>query len=427
MNLFRFFLGLLIVTGFTACLKDKDQEWVELFNGKDLQGWKASEHDSSWSVVDGALQGVGERSHLYYQGKHLRDSFKNFELIAEVKTYKLANSGIYFHTAYLQDGWPNRGIEVQVNNTHVGLGEGIELKKSGSLYGVRNIYQTFTKDSVWYTTRILVQGKTVKIWVDSMLTVDYTEPADPAMHGIPPSRQINKGTIALQCHDPLSKVHYRSIRIRRLPDDAPSTGVAASFGPWYDSMKLYQGRQYAFIDLNPDQSISKDSMLTCYYQSGINVACVIPLEDTLNHVMHNKLSEVANAPVFKGLKVTELNYKNLSQEISAPFDYVIGECTDLLKAKRMLASGKIKIWAHHGEIENNHPYIKLAHQHGVAFEINNEAKTPSLDFIKRAKEEGCKFSISHLVPASKMEASTYIIDVIKEAGLSYKDFYVPKW
>jgi len=427
MKLSPYFYALIFLAVLVSCKKDKDLEWLELFNGKDLQGWKANERDSSWSVVDGVIQAVGDRSHLFYQGEYLRDTFKNFELIAEVKTHRLANSGIYFHTQFQQEGWPNTGIEVQVNNTHIGLGEGIELKKSGSLYGVRNIYQTFTKDSVWYKTRVLVQDKNVKIWIDSMLIVNYTEPENPAAHGIPPSRQINKGTIALQCHDPLSKVHYRSIRLRRLPDDTTSRRVAPHLGPWYDSMSVLQGRQFAFIDLNPGPGITMDSMLTCYYQSGVNLALVIPLEDTLNLVMQNKLSEVSNAPVFKALKVNESNYMSLRPEISAPFDYVIGECSDLLKTKAMLSSGKINVWSFLGEIENNHPYIRLARQYNVAIEINNENKTPSLEFIQLAKSAGCKFTLSHLIPASRMESSTYVFDVIKHAGLNYRDFYVPKW
>lgn len=427
MNLSRLGFGLFILSILISCKKDKEPEWIELFNGKDLHGWKASEHDSSWSVVDGVLQGVGERSHLFYQGEYLRDTFKNFELIAEIKTHKLANSGIYFHTTYVQEGWPDQGMEVQVNNTHVGLGEGIELKKSGSLYGVRNIYQTFTPDSVWYTTRVLVHGKNVKIWVDSMLVVNYTEPANPETYGIPRSRQINKGTFALQCHDPLSKVHYRSIRFRRLPDDQAAPSASIQFGPWFDSMSVLQRRQFAFIDLNPGPGISMDSMLSCYYHSGINVARVIGLEDTLNNVLQYKLLEVSNMPVFKGVRVDVSNYNQLKPEWAKLFDYVIGDCSDILQVKKMLSSGKINVWAHHCEIENDYPYIKIARQHGVAIEINNESRTPSLDFIKMAKAEGCKFTMSNLVPASRMEASSYIFDAIRQAGLGYKDFYIPKW
>src|SRR5687767_11918148 len=120
-----------------------DDDWVELINGKDFTGWRASEHTSTWSITDGFFQAVGKRSHLYYEGEHLKDGFKNFEMEVQVRTFRFANSGIYFHTAYKETGWPDKGIEIQVNNTHLGEGDYIELKKMGSLYGVRNIYKTF--------------------------------------------------------------------------------------------------------------------------------------------------------------------------------------------------------------------------------------------------------------------------------------------
>src|SRR5688500_7239956 len=116
-----------------------DEGWVELINGKDFSGWKASENTATWSVTDGLFQAVGKRSHLFYEGAYLKDGFKNFELEVQVKTFELANTGIYFHTKYQEKGWPNSGMEIQVNNTHIGEGDYIELKKTASLYGVRNL------------------------------------------------------------------------------------------------------------------------------------------------------------------------------------------------------------------------------------------------------------------------------------------------
>src|SRR5688572_413842 len=81
--------------------------WVELINGKDFTGWKASETKGTWSVTDGVFQAVGKRSHLFYEGEYLKDGFKNFELEVQVRTFRLANSGIYFHTTYQETGWPN--------------------------------------------------------------------------------------------------------------------------------------------------------------------------------------------------------------------------------------------------------------------------------------------------------------------------------
>jgi hypothetical protein len=32
-------------------------------------------------------------------------------------TQPICNSGVYFHTVYQDTGWPDRGFEVQINNT----------------------------------------------------------------------------------------------------------------------------------------------------------------------------------------------------------------------------------------------------------------------------------------------------------------------
>src|SRR5262245_2211382 len=77
--------------------KDKPGQWVELFDGKSLDGWKASEAKDSFTVEDGCIVAHGNpRSHLFYLGA--TRPFKNFELEAQVKTEPTANSGSNFHT-----------------------------------------------------------------------------------------------------------------------------------------------------------------------------------------------------------------------------------------------------------------------------------------------------------------------------------------
>src|SRR5688500_8076857 len=95
---------------FTHCTQEKKtNEWVDLFNGKDLTGWKPNESPESFKVADGMIVANGQRSHLFYVGTG-RDSasFKNFELNLDVMTHHLANSGVYFHTGYQKEGWLTR-------------------------------------------------------------------------------------------------------------------------------------------------------------------------------------------------------------------------------------------------------------------------------------------------------------------------------
>ena len=98
-------------------------DWIALFDGKTLDGWKAGENSATFRVEDGMIVALGPRSHLFYAGPVAGHNFKNFELKAEVKTAPKANSGIFFHTAFQQSGWPKKGYEVQINNTHPGTGD----------------------------------------------------------------------------------------------------------------------------------------------------------------------------------------------------------------------------------------------------------------------------------------------------------------
>ncbi|MGB0645287.1 MAG: family 16 glycoside hydrolase, partial [Akkermansiaceae bacterium] len=66
-------------------------EWIQMFDGKTLKGWKVnSENPQTFSVEDGAIKVEGPRAHLFY-GADGNAKFKNFEFECEVKTAKNAN------------------------------------------------------------------------------------------------------------------------------------------------------------------------------------------------------------------------------------------------------------------------------------------------------------------------------------------------
>ena len=410
-----FIKGDVLITTMFNEIKE-DFGWVELINGKDMSGWKVtSENSETWSFVDGMFQAAGKRSHLFYAGEYLKDGFKNFEIDVWVKTYKLANSGIYIHTQYQPSGWPSKGMEIQVNNSHIGEGNSIEYKKMASLYGVRNLYKAFGKDSVWMNVKAKVENNRVQIWLDGLKTVDYVQPENT-----PLNRRLSKGTFALQGHDVLSKMQYKSFKVRRLPDDARSDLVAPLYGVWLDSLKVWQNRQFPFADLNPPTNMSATELADYTYQSGINVALVKNPSEMV------ALSEAKNLPLFTGIKV---NIHNLKELRTHDADYVLGESMDIKSAKILLSSGKINIWAYKGaalKTKEADALLDLAKQNNVAIEINNETKTPSVEILKLAKSKGLKFTFSGLAPAAKLDASTYIFNALNGAGLNYKDIYVPK-
>lgn len=190
---------------------EKAEGWQLLFDGKSLEGWRASDAPGSFSVKDGAIVVRGPRSHLFYVGPVENHDFRNFELKLDVLTFPKANSGVYFHTEWQAVGWPNKGYEVQVNNSHS------DTSRTGGLWGIRNYLPVAVPDGQWFTLTTRVEGKHVVTRIDGKVIVDYTEEANPVRPKGLEQRLIKSGTFALQGHDPESEVHYRNIKVRRLP------------------------------------------------------------------------------------------------------------------------------------------------------------------------------------------------------------------
>ncbi|MGH9627403.1 MAG: 3-keto-disaccharide hydrolase [Bryobacteraceae bacterium] len=171
-------------------------KWVSMFDGKTLNGWKASERPENWKVENGAIVGRGERSHLFW----MKEECGNCEFKATIKLNKGGNSGMYFRAAF-GDGWP-KGYEAQVNNSHK------DPVKTGSLYNIVKIYDQKVKDDTWWTQHIIADGNHIVIKVNDEVVVDHVDEKNTYM----------KGYLALQQHDPGSVVMYKDLMYRKLPD-----------------------------------------------------------------------------------------------------------------------------------------------------------------------------------------------------------------
>ncbi|MBT3501962.1 MAG: DUF1080 domain-containing protein [Candidatus Marinimicrobia bacterium] len=198
----KYIIGLVtiiaVVFATTMMSNPSEKGWESLFNGKDLTGWRASEN-GDFRVEDGAIVVRGNRAHLFSDRE-----FTNFEFKCEIMTSPNSNSGLYFHTQY-EESWPSRGYEVQVNTSH---GDPV---KNGSLWGVVRSFEPMAKDNEWFTLSLKVEGKHVVTKVNSNVVVDYNE-----LEGVTAGRRIDKGSFAIQAHDPKSMVRYRNIMVREL-------------------------------------------------------------------------------------------------------------------------------------------------------------------------------------------------------------------
>ncbi len=195
-------LGLLALAPLQSATADKkiddDKGWVQLFNGKDLTGWKTHPDDKAkWEVKDGILIGSGPTGHLFSE----RGDYENFIYRVEAKINDHGNSGQYFRTRYGRS-FP-KGYEAQINSTHS------DEVRTGSLYGFKEatVKEMLVKPDVWFTQEVTAVGNHIIIKVNDKTTVDIVDKKNTH----------TKGHFALQQHDPGTVVKFRKIEVKELP------------------------------------------------------------------------------------------------------------------------------------------------------------------------------------------------------------------
>lgn len=184
--------------------------YVSLFNGKDLTGWKASANPDSFKVENGAIiaNAVGQPSHLFYDGPVGNHSFQDFDLRLDVLARYRSNGGVYVMTEFQPQGFPGKGFEIQVNNSHS------DRIRTGSLYHVVDLSNIPGKDDEWIPMEIKSQGNTITVALKGQEVVRWTQPTDwPGAYDTP-GRKIGPGTIAFQSHDLYSVTAYSNIRVK---------------------------------------------------------------------------------------------------------------------------------------------------------------------------------------------------------------------
>jgi Domain of Unknown Function (DUF1080) len=204
--------GIVFLFAFCKAKNADDKGWISLFDGKTLNGWKVGANATAFTIENGAIAVNGDVAHLFYDGPVQQHLFKNFELNVDVMTMPGSNSGIYFHTAFQESNWPNKGYEVQVNNTHT------DWRRTGSLYAIQDVKEVYAKDGEWFTEHITVKGKRITVHINNKQVVDYTEPDNVQREESMKERLLSQGTFALQGHDPKSKVLFKNIKVKVLAE-----------------------------------------------------------------------------------------------------------------------------------------------------------------------------------------------------------------
>ncbi len=179
-----------------------------LFDGKTLDGWRI-EGDAQWTVSDGAIQGGGEGTGVLVSQR----AFADFELEADVKINSAGNSGLFFRivpgantSPARWDATTTKWYEVQVIGSERQFGGG--YPHTGDLFGFAKVSADSVHDDQWFHLGLRASGNHMVVKIDGKTVVDYVDERN----------SFASGSIGLQKYGPLTRVSYRNIRVKTLPD-----------------------------------------------------------------------------------------------------------------------------------------------------------------------------------------------------------------
>src|SRR5262249_30926398 len=160
--------AVLLVTAGPSVAKD---DWVSLFNGRDLTGWKAHGQEK-WVVDHGEI--LGEAVTKEYGYLSTEKKYRDFELKARFKAEGTGNSGVFYHSSL--EGVDIKGVQVEVDpNPGKHTGGLYESAGRGWLVQPSEAAEKALRVGDWNEGRALVEGPHVQTWVNGVKAGDYTD------------------------------------------------------------------------------------------------------------------------------------------------------------------------------------------------------------------------------------------------------------
>lgn len=207
--------------GLGAVTRAGDDDWVKLFNGKDLTGWtrfldpkkKDADPDKIWTIKDGVIHCEGSVNGYLLTEKE----YDNYVLKVQWRWGEkgpkkgVRNSGVFVHVNGPNKIWP-KAIEAQLMDGHAGdfwLVDNFKLTVDAARQDpkvARHYYRM--KDGVekkkgeWNQYEITCKGDSIKLVINGQF-VNAGEHAE-----------LSKGKILLQSEG--AEIHFREVLLKPL-------------------------------------------------------------------------------------------------------------------------------------------------------------------------------------------------------------------
>ena len=228
---------LIVLLFFTISCEKNESEWIDLFDGKSTDGWRAyngKEIPEKWAAIDGELtfdtdlkleeEWIGGGDIIYY-----KEEFEYFELYLEWKLPKGGNSGVFYN---VQEGFqapyaisPEYQLLDDIGWEEINNAKLEEWQKAGANYAMHEAdlsKKQLNPAGEWNSSKILYTEKKVQHWLNGKLLLEfvpyskewYLKRDSGKWDDYPDYGKFKKGYIALQDHD--SPIWFRNIKIRKL-------------------------------------------------------------------------------------------------------------------------------------------------------------------------------------------------------------------
>ena len=206
----------LLVMGCGALVWGAEPGFVDLFDGKTLNGWTLyAKHGSGYRVENGMLvcprDGGGN---LFTEAE-----YANFVLRFQFRLEEGSNNGIGIRAPFAGDA-AYSGMEIQIldHDAPVYRGKLKPAQYHGSIYDVVPAKTGFLKPTgEWNQEEITADRRHIMVKLNGTTIVDANldDVKDPAVLKKHPGVQRTSGHIGLLGHD--TRVEFRNIRIKVLP------------------------------------------------------------------------------------------------------------------------------------------------------------------------------------------------------------------
>jgi hypothetical protein len=212
-------LSIALLLGSGAIFATPKTEWKQLFNGKNLDGWKHV-GKGGMAVSDGLIQTHGGMGLLYWTESKLGDCV--IRVVYRMRDTN-DNSGVFVRIpiAPTEPWMPvNYGYEVQIDN-HPETSNEDDYHVTGTLYSLtKPLAKPGKPGPEWNTMEITLDGPRTVVTVNGEKVTDYTEgePTPPKKLDYEPERGVrpNFGYIGLQNHGDNDVVFFKEVAIRSL-------------------------------------------------------------------------------------------------------------------------------------------------------------------------------------------------------------------